>query len=176
MDGEPELTPVAIKNGRLLAQKIHDELTGQPVQIFDTDFYNEFVPTTIFTDPEYGTVGYSEEDAVQKYSKDLVVCYHRASQKLESSIGFENEPQNNYMKVVCLKSSRASPSGEDKVIGMHYLGHNAGEIIQGYTLGLTLGMRKRDLDRMVGIHPTVSEEFNNVQKNSKDNNLDIGSC
>lgn len=151
-------------------------MTGKPSLINDSAFSNEFVPTTIFTDPEYSTVGLSEEEAVEKFGADQVACFHRGSQKLESSIGFENQPHLNYMKLVCLRSNPGVDSDTDKIIGMHFLGDNAGEIMQGYTVALSLGMTRKDLQSMVGIHPTVSEEFNNISKSNREELVDLGSC
>lgn len=168
---EPELTPIAIRSGRLLARKLFNELTGKGQPVDDALFSVEFVPTTTFTNPEYGSIGLSEEDAIAKFGEDRIKCYHRMSQRLESVL-FE-EPDTNYFKIVC---RREPSSGRERVIGLHFLGKNAGEIVQGYALGFVKGFYKEDLDQMVGIHPTVSEEFNNIVKDSKDGDLDAGSC
>jgi thioredoxin reductase (NADPH) len=171
LHNEPELTPIAIRSGRLLARKLFHELTSKIEPIDDELFNLEYVPTTTFTNPEYGSIGYSEEDAKDKFGEDNIKCYHRMSQRLESSLF--DEPDNGYFKIVC----RTEPnSKEEQVIGMHFLGRNAGEIIQGYALGFVKGFTKKDLNQMIGIHPTVSEEFNNVVKDSKDGDLDSGSC
>ena len=50
-----------------------------------------------------------------------------------------------------------------QIVGMHYLGWNAGEVIQGYAIGMKLGMKKSDLDSLVGIHPTSAEVFTTLQ-------------
>ena len=132
------------------------------------------MPTTIFTDPEYGCVGLSEEDAVSKFGRENVKCYHRMAKKLESAL--MDEDDLSYYKVVCLKNLSTENDKQELVLGMHYLGKHAGEVIQGYTLGLTKGMTKQDLDSMIGIHPTVSEDFNNVKKDALDQDIDAGSC
>lgn len=61
-----------------------------------------------------------------------------------------------YAKVICNKLDN------ERVVGIHYLGPNAGEVMQGYGVAMKLGMTKGDLDRTVGIHPTTSEEFTNM--------------
>lgn len=171
LHNEPELTPIAIRSGRLLARKLFNEMTGKAHQIDEALFNVEFVPTTTFTNPEYGSIGLSEEDAIAKFGTQNIKCYHRMSQRLESVLF--DDPDINYFKIVC----QVEPStGQERVIGLHFLGKNAGEIIQGYALGFVKGFTKEDLDQMVGIHPTVSEEFNNVVKDSKDGDLDLGSC
>ena len=134
-------------------------------------FNVEFVPTTTFTNPEYGVIGYSEEQAKSKYGEENVKAYHRMSTRLESVLF--DEPETGYFKIVCRMDKN---TGQEHVIGMHFVGRNAGEIIQGYALGFLKGFTKEDLNQMIGIHPTVSEEFNNVTKDSSDGDLDSGSC
>lgn len=155
----------------MLARKLFHELTNKTEKIENELFDVEFVPTTTFTNPEYGSIGYSEEDAIAKFGQDNIKCYHRMSERLESSLF--DEPDTGYFKIVCKTDSS---SKQEDVIGMHFLGRNAGEIIQGYALGFVKGFTKNDLNQMIGIHPTVSEEFNNVIKDSKDGDLDSGSC
>lgn len=58
-----------------------------------------------------------------------------------------------YIKVVCNKLEN------EKVLGMHYLGQNAGEVMQGFAVAIEKGITKGDLDKSVGIHPTTAEEF-----------------
>lgn len=62
-----------------------------------------------------------------------------------------------YCKVICNKKD------EEKVVGIHYLGPNAGEIMQGLTVAMKLGLKKKDLDAAIGIHPTTAEEFVNLK-------------
>jgi thioredoxin reductase (NADPH) len=171
LHNEPELTPIAIRSGRLLARKLFNEMTKKGQKIDDSVFKVEYVPTTTFTNPEYGVIGFSEEEAIEKFGVENVKCYHRMSERLESMLF--DEPDTGYFKVVCRVDSS---SKEEHVVGMHFLGRNAGEIIQGYALGFQKGFTKQDLNQMVGIHPTVSEEFNNLTKDSKDGDLDSGSC
>ena len=127
------------------------------------------MPTTIFTDPEYGIVGLSEEDAISNYGKENIKSYHRMAKRLESVL--YDEKDIGYFKVVCYVQENV-----ETIVGMHYIGKNAGEVIQGYTLGLGMGATKVDLDNMIGIHPTVSEEFANLTKDAADDNIDAGSC
>jgi len=58
-----------------------------------------------------------------------------------------------YAKLVCLKTEK------ERVIGFHYLGPSAGEVTQGYALGIKLGATKADFDSLIGIHPTSAETF-----------------
>lgn len=172
LEGEHELTPVAIKSGRLLARRLFEEFNNFPQEqrIKEDSFSYNYVPTTVFTSPEMSTLGYSQEDAQLKFGKENIKCYHRQSQRLESVL--YSEPDLCYFKVVCLLTE----NGNEQVIGLHYLGKNAGEIMQGYTLALSKGITKQELNDMIGIHPTVSEEFNSVNKSSDDHSIESGSC
>eukprot|EP00762_Andalucia_godoyi_P006516 ANDGO_04979.mRNA.1 Thioredoxin reductase SEP1 len=142
--GGLELTPVAIMTGRLLARRL---FAGSQQKM---DYSN--VATAVFTPIEYGAVGLSEEAAESKFGAADLEVYHSYFQPLEYTV--PHRPENKcYAKVVCVKSQN------NRVVGMHILSPNAGEIIQGYAVGIKMGMTKDDLDRTVGIHPTVTEEF-----------------
>ncbi|XP_046406201.1 thioredoxin reductase SEP1-like [Ischnura elegans] len=144
LDGTPELTPVAIQAGRILARRLYGK-SNEPMDY-------KMVPTTVFTPLEYGSVGYSEEDAIVPYGADDIEVYHTHYQPLEYTLP-ERDENKSYGKLICLKSA-----GE-KVIGFHVLGPNAGEITQGFALALKLGATKSDFDNLVGIHPTCAEVF-----------------
>lgn len=62
-----------------------------------------------------------------------------------------------YYKIICNKKD------DERIVGIHYLGPNAGEIMQGLAVAMKLGMKKRDLDLTVGIHPTTAEEIVNLK-------------
>ena len=115
LDGKPELTPVAIQAGVLLARR----LFGNSAKKMDYDN----VPTTVFTPMEYGACGLSEETAISRYGDKNIEVYHTLFTPLEWTVS-HNEGEC-YLKVICLKTEN------EKIIGMHYLGPNAGEVIQG---------------------------------------------
>jgi len=144
LDDKPELTPVAIQAGKLLARR----LCG--VSDVLTDYIN--VCTTVFTPLEYGCCGLSEEDAIQKYGEDDIEVYHQSFWPLEWTVA--HRPENScYCKLVCVKSLK------EKVVGFHYLGPNAGEVTQGFGIALKMGATKADFDNLIGIHPTTAENF-----------------
>jgi thioredoxin reductase (NADPH) len=150
--GGLELTPVAIMAGKLLANRLFG---GDNTKMDYTK-----VATTVFTPLEYGAVGLSEEAAIEKFG-DAVEVYHSYFQPLEFTVA--HRPENQcYAKVIVNRDE-----GE-RILGMHILGPNAGEIIQGYGVAVKMGATKRDLERTVGIHPTVAEEFTvmNITKSS----------
>lgn len=71
-------------------------------------------------------------------------------------LGLQEFTQPNFIKLVCLRSEG------DRVVGLHYVGPHAGEIVQGMALAVELGATKRHFDALVGIHPTIAEEFTSV--------------
>ena len=109
--GRLELTPTAIMAGRLLAARLFGKGKRQ--------MSYKYVPTTVFTPIEYGCCGWSQEDAEQKYGKENIVCYGSVFKPLEWSLNY-NRDQKCYAKVVVNKLE------DDKIIGLHYLGPNAG--------------------------------------------------
>merc|ERR1719153_720394 len=144
LDDKPELTPVAIQAGKLLARR----LCG--VSDVLTDYVN--VCTTVFTPLEYGCCGLSEEDAIAQYGEEEVEVYHTNFWPLEWTVA--HRPENScYAKLVCVKSL------DQKVVGIHYLGPNAGEVIQGYGIAMKFGATKAHFDNLIGIHPTTAETF-----------------
>uniref|UniRef100_U5EQ42 thioredoxin-disulfide reductase (NADPH) n=1 Tax=Corethrella appendiculata TaxID=1370023 RepID=U5EQ42_9DIPT len=141
---KPELTPVAIHAGRLLARR----LFNNEVQIMD---YTD-VATTVFSPLEYGCVGLSEESAIAKYGEDAIEVYHAYYKPTEFFVP-QRSVRHCYLKTVALRD------GDQKVLGLHFLGPVAGEIIQGFAAALKSGLTMKILKNTVGIHPTVAEEF-----------------
>lgn len=111
------------------------------------------VATTVFTPIEYGCVGYSEEDAIKALGKEKVKVYHCTAQPLEWNLNDERKDDLGYMKLVVDKESK------EKVVGVHILGPNAGEIIQGLAVAIRCGVTKEHFDDCVGIHPTFAESY-----------------
>ncbi|NXU83067.1 TRXR2 reductase, partial [Xiphorhynchus elegans] len=142
-EGRPELTPTAIAAGKLLAQR----LFGQSSELMDYDN----VPTTVFTPLEYGCVGLSEEAAVQCHGSENIEVFHAYYKPLEFTVA-ERDATQCYMKMVCLRE------GEQRILGLHFIGPNAGEVIQGFALGIKCGATYPQLMKTVGIHPTCAEE------------------
>eukprot|EP00090_Calanus_glacialis_P029410 TRINITY_DN471_c0_g1_i1.p1 TRINITY_DN471_c0_g1~~TRINITY_DN471_c0_g1_i1.p1 ORF type:complete len:595 (+),score=226.84 TRINITY_DN471_c0_g1_i1:99-1883(+) len=148
LDDKPELTPMAIQSGRLLAKR----LCGVSETL--TDYVN--VCTTVFTPLEYGCCGLSEEEAIEKFGEEDLEVYHQNFWPLEWTVA--HRPENScYCKVLCVKSQNM------KVVGFHYLGPNAGEVTQGFGIALKMGATKADFDNLVGIHPTTAENFTTME-------------
>nr|XP_060641842.1 thioredoxin reductase 2, mitochondrial [Anolis sagrei ordinatus]XP_060641843.1 thioredoxin reductase 2, mitochondrial [Anolis sagrei ordinatus] len=142
-EGRPELTPTAIAAGKLLARR----LFGQSEELMD---YNS-VPTTVFTPLEYGCVGLSEEEAIKRFGLDSIEVYHAFYKPLEFTVA-ERDATQCYMKMVCLRET------EGQILGLHFLGPNAGEVIQGFSLGIKCGATYSQMMKTIGIHPTCAEE------------------
>uniref|UniRef100_A0A669EGG5 Thioredoxin reductase 2 n=1 Tax=Oreochromis niloticus TaxID=8128 RepID=A0A669EGG5_ORENI len=142
-EGRPELTPTAIKAGKLLAHR----LAGQSTELMNYDN----VPTTVFTPLEYSCVGLSEEEAEKRHGKDGIEIYHAFYKPLEFTVA-ERDASQCYIKVVC------EQGGNGKILGLHFTGPNAGEVAQGFAMGFQCGATYSHLIQTVGIHPTCAEE------------------
>lgn len=145
LSGRPELTPVAIKAGRLLAARLYGGSSQQ------MDYH--LVPTTVFTPLEYGTVGLSEEAAKAKYGEANIETFLSSYMPLEWKVPEGRSHDRAFAKLICDKSDSL------RVVGFHILGPNAGEITQGFALGLKLGATYDAFCDVIGIHPTTAEEF-----------------
>ncbi|XP_043498283.1 thioredoxin reductase 2, mitochondrial isoform X1 [Polistes fuscatus] len=141
---KPELTPVAIHAGKLLAKRLFANSQDK------MDYIN--VATTVFTPLEYGCVGLSEEDAVSLHGADEIEIYHAYYKPTEFFVP-QKDVSRCYVKVVALRN------GDQRVLGMHFLGPNAGEVIQGFAAAVKSKLTFPILKSTVGIHPTSAEEF-----------------
>ncbi|BFF96838.1 thioredoxin reductase 2 mitochondrial [Drosophila madeirensis] len=142
--GRPELSPVAILSGRLLARR----LFAGSKQLMD---YAD-VATTVFTPLEYSCVGMSEEMAIQTHGQDNIEVFHGYYKPTEFFIP-QKSVRHCYLKAV------AEITGDQKILGLHYIGPVAGEVIQGFAAALKSGLTVKTLLNTVGIHPTTAEEF-----------------
>lgn len=142
--GQLELTPVAIKAGHLLANRL---FLGHTEKM---DYTN--IPTTVFTPLEYGCCGPDEETAKKTYGAENIKTYHTEFQPLEWQYNKLRAGGNCYVKVLVNTTN-------DRVVGFHILAPNAGEITQGLAVALKCGMTKTQLDSTVGIHPTIAEDL-----------------
>lgn len=143
-----ELTPVAIDSAIMLVRR----LFGNSKETFEYDS----IPTTVFTPNEYGCVGLSEEDAIKKYGENNIEVFHTHFKPFEKGVT-DRDVMDCYAKVICLLNDNL------RIIGFHYLGPNAGEIIQFAALALKFKATKEDLNKLVGIHPTSAELFTNMR-------------
>lgn len=145
MDGCPELTPVAIQAGLLLANRLFGG-SNEPMDY-------EKICTTVFTPIEYSCVGLSEDDAIERFGEENIEVFHSEFLPLEWSLSQSRAHTSAFTKVIVDKSP------EQNVLGMHFVGPNAGEVMQGYGVAMKDGMTYKSLINTVGIHPTSSEEI-----------------
>ncbi|XP_064407348.1 thioredoxin reductase 2, mitochondrial-like isoform X2 [Halichondria panicea] len=141
--GRWELTPVAVKAGKLLARRLFE---GSNVLM-----NYETVPTTVFTPLEFASVGLSEEEAVSRYGNERVEVYHAFYRPLEYYLPHRDSSQC-YIKMVC------EAVDTERVLGLHLLGPNAGEVLQGFSTAINAGLTRDQLHGTIGIHPTCAEE------------------
>lgn len=145
--GRPKLTPVAILAGRLLAMR----LFGNSTKIMN--YQN--VATTLFTPLEYGFVGLSEEDAITQYGEDNIEVHHAFYEPLEYVLPCR-ATKECYMKVVAKRYE------DQLVLGVHFIGPNAGEVIQGFSAALNCKLTLPKLFATVGVHVTNAEHLTSI--------------
>ncbi|MCJ8333398.1 MAG: glutathione-disulfide reductase [Epibacterium sp.] len=133
------LTPVAIREGMAFVETVFN---GTP-----TSPDHDLIPTAIFTQPEMGTVGLSEEDAA---AQGAIEVYATSFKPMQQS--FAGRAQKVLMKLVVSKATRT-------VLGCHIVAPGAGEMIQLAGIAVKMGATKEDFDRTVAVHPTMSEEL-----------------
>jgi glutathione reductase (NADPH) len=136
------LTPVAVANGRRLADRLFGDRTHSRID-------GDTIPSVVFSDPPLGSVGLSEEQARKQYG-DAIKIYRSHFTPMQFMLVERKEP--SLMKLVCVGEG-------ERVVGIHLLGAGSDEILQGFAVALKLGLRKRDLETAVAIHPTVAEEL-----------------
>lgn len=135
-----QLTPVALAEGMALVRHLYAEGSAK------VDY--ELIPTAVFCQPNIGTVGITEEQARQRYDNIEVYCSEFRAMKHTLS----GSDERTLMKLIVDKAS-------DRVVGVHMVGDDAGEIIQGIAVALKAGATKAVFDSTIGIHPTAAEEF-----------------
>ncbi|MFZ6799950.1 glutathione-disulfide reductase [Undibacterium sp. Di24W] len=135
-----QLTPVALGEAMTLV----DHLFGKNQMQMDYDF----IPTAVFTHPNVATVGYSEFTAQEKYKKIRV--YRSEFKALKHTLSGSTE--RSMMKLIV-------DDATDRVVGLHMVGADAGEVIQGFAVAMKAGATKAVFDGTIGIHPTAAEEF-----------------
>jgi glutathione reductase (NADPH) len=133
------LTPVAIREGMAFVETV---FKNNPTAVD-----HDLIPSAVFTQPEMGTVGLSEEDAREQEEVEIYCTSFRPMRT-----AFAGQPDRVLMKLVVSVASR-------KVLGCHIVAPNAGEMIQLAGIAIKMGATKEDFDRTVAVHPTMSEEI-----------------
>ncbi|WP_448554094.1 glutathione-disulfide reductase [Thalassotalea montiporae] len=142
--GRVQLTPVAVAAGRRLCERLFN---NKPYEHLDY----ENVATVVFSHPVIGTVGLSEQEAIEQYGEDQVKVYNSQFTALYQAIT-EDYRDPTRMKLVCVGK-------EEKIVGIHSIGFGSDELLQGFAVAMKMGATKADFDNTVAIHPTSAEEF-----------------
>jgi len=140
LTGRMDLTPVALYEGQCFADSVFGGVSTPPE--YDS------IASAVFSRPEIGTCGLTEEQAVAKL-KDVSVFESKFRPMANTITG---NPEKTLMKLIVDDKTQ-------KVVGAHMVGPHAGEIIQGLSIAMRMGATKKDFDRTRGVHPTSAEEF-----------------
>jgi glutathione reductase (NADPH) len=139
--GRVQLTPVALAEGMAVARRLF-----RPAEYRPLDY--TMIPTAVFSLPNIGTVGLSE-DAAKKAGHKVKIFESRFR---PMKLTLTDVQERTLMKLVVDAES-------DRVLGVHMVGPEAGEIVQGLAVALKAGATKRVFDETIGVHPTAAEEF-----------------
>ncbi|WP_210485697.1 glutathione-disulfide reductase [Microvirga antarctica] len=134
------LTPIAIREGHAFA----DTVFGNKPTAVD----HSLIPTAVFSTPEIGVIGCGEHAARALYGE--IDIYKTAFRPMRATLSGSQD--RVLMKLIVDRAS-------DRVVGLHIVGHDAGEMIQLAGIAVTMGATKADFDRTVAVHPTASEEL-----------------
>jgi glutathione reductase (NADPH) len=146
--GGMELTPVALAEGMAFARRFYND------QPYEVDYEN--IATAVFCQPNIGTCGLTEQQARERYGQ--IQIFESSFRAMKHTIGGRQE--RTYMKLIV-------DSASDKVVGIHMVGEDAGEIIQGMAVAMKAGATKAVFDNTIGIHPTAAEEFVTMREPSR---------
>ncbi|NVK41676.1 MAG: glutathione-disulfide reductase [Oceanospirillaceae bacterium] len=143
-----QLTPVALAEGMALVQSLYGDGRAE------VDY--ELIPTAVFCQPNIGTVGLTEEQARERHGEiDVYVSNFRAMKHTLSG-----SDERTLMKMIVDQNT-------DRVLGVHMVGAEAGEIIQGIAVALKAGATKAVFDATIGIHPSAAEEFVTMRQKTR---------
>jgi glutathione reductase (NADPH) len=135
-----QLTPVALAEAMVLV----DRLFGSGARRIDY----ELVPTAVFTHPNVACVGLTEAQARERHG--AVKVFRTDFKPLKHTLS--GSPERVLMKLLV-------EAATDRVVGLHMVGDDAGEVVQGFAVALKAGATKAQFDATIGIHPTAAEEF-----------------
>ncbi len=134
------LTPVALSEGQAFAQT---EFGNQPTPV---DHHN--IPSAVFSQPPVGSVGLSEAQARAEYGE--IQVYQSSFRPMKHTLSGRDE--RTMMKLIVVASSQ-------QVVGLHIVGLDAAEMLQGFAVAIKMGATKAQFDATIGIHPTAAEEL-----------------
>lgn len=141
--GKAQLTPVAIAAGRRLARRLFNNEHNLKLSY-------DLIPTVVFSHPAIGTIGLTEDQAIEKYGQNDIKTYTSRFSSLYSAISGFRMP--TVVKLVVQGKN-------EKIVGCHIIGLQADEMLQGFSVAITMGATKADFDNTIAIHPTSAEEL-----------------
>ncbi|MER3434829.1 MAG: glutathione-disulfide reductase [Leptolyngbya sp. ERB_1_1] len=136
-----QLTPVARAEGKAFADTVFN---NQPTQI------DSLIPSAVCSRPEAATIGLSESEAREKFG-DRVQCHQTEFTPLFHTLS--KQKSQSVVKYVTY---------DDRILGIHFVGMDAAEIIQGFALAMKKGITKSEIDSAIAIHPSSAEELFSV--------------
>ncbi|MDP4530440.1 glutathione-disulfide reductase [Alkalimonas delamerensis] len=142
--GEAQLTPVAVKAGRMLAERLFNPAMPEAKMDY------RLIPTVVFSHPPIGTIGLTEAEAKAEYGDANVKVYRSSFAAMYNAITPHRALST--FKLVCAGK-------EEKVVGLHGIGEGMDEVLQGFAVAMKMGATKADFDATVALHPTSAEEF-----------------
>ncbi|PIA83326.1 Glutathione reductase [Streptococcus parauberis] len=143
INGKLALTPVAVAAGRRLSERLFNDKPNEKL-----DYTN--VPTVIFSHPAIGSVGMTEEEAIEVFGEDDIKVYQSSFTSMYTAVTDHRQ--------VC-KMKLVTQGENQKIVGLHGIGYGVDEMIQGFAVAIKMGATKADFDNTVAIHPTGAEEF-----------------
>lgn len=141
--GQAQLTPVAIRAGRYLAERLYN---NKPQLKMDLSK----VPTVVFSHPPIGTMGLAEHEAKAKFGEDNIKVYTSVFTPMRYA--FTQHQTKTGLKLIC-------EGEEQRVVGLHIIGEGADEMLQGFAVAIQMNATKADFDATIAIHPSSSEEL-----------------
>lgn len=135
-----ELTPVAIREGAAFAETVFND---NPLAVD-----HSIIPTAVFSQPSIGTVGLGEEAALEAGHE--IDVYAASFRPMKNTLS--GNPEKTLMKLIVDKA-------DDKVLGLHIVGPDSGEMIQAFGVAITMGATKAQFDATIAVHPTAAEEL-----------------
>ena len=139
-----QLTPIALAEAMVVVDQLFGPAAGKAPRVLSYDF----IPTAVFTHPNVGTVGMTEAEARAEFG--AVSVFRSEFKALKHTLSGSGE--RTLMKLVV-------DAATDRVVGLHMVGDDAGEVVQGFAVAMKAGATKAVFDATVGIHPTAAEEF-----------------
>lgn len=137
-----QLTPVATAEAMVVVDRLYGA-GGRRLNY-------EFIPTAVFTHPQLASCGYTESEARSRFGSENIVAFASDFKPLRHSLSDSGE--RTFVKILV-------HTADDRVVGLHMVGEEAGEIVQGFAVAMNAGATKAHFDATIGIHPTVAEEF-----------------